>query len=96
MRLSNRAILSAALAACAVTAVSLPATASSSSAQGRAAERTAPPEEDQNPCQTQLVTDLAECEEEFGGIFRSNPLLEACIGGAVRANVACLTPKQPI
>jgi hypothetical protein len=45
-------------------------------------------------CQTQLNEDLKECTENFKGIFKSNPVLEACIGGAVRANIACLDKQE--
>ena len=95
MRRSKRSILAAVLATCAVTGASTPATTGSPRGAGSSAEHRVPPEEDQNPCQTQLVSDLQECEELFGGPFKPDILLETCSRGAYASYQACMAPKQP-
>ena len=51
-----------------------------------------PTKTEQNPCQTQLVEDLKECEDEFcPNVFSCNHAAQAaCIAGAQAANQACL------
>lgn len=94
MSSTTRFLASIALAA---TTIALPTPADSPSATGNGANGSQgalvnrrPPE--QNPCQTQLVADLQECEDEFcPGVFNCNEALQAaCIAGARAANKACL------
>lgn len=95
MRRSNRRIFSAALAACVLTAGTNPATASPSRELRCAAEYGVPHEDGQNPCQSQLVKDLKECEDHFGGPFKPRILIETCSRGAYGSYQACLVPKPP-
>ena len=103
MRPAIPTILTAALVACAVTAVAIPATAGSTRSMGDSTGASslavAPdgpsqsaPSPQQNPCFTQLRQDLKECEEEFcPNVFSCNEEAHsACIYGAKASFESCL------
>ncbi len=53
-----------------------------------------PPLAEQNPCQTQLVADLEQCENKFRHVIGPNIALKACIDGAERTHIKCLADAQ--
>lgn len=53
-----------------------------------------PPLADQDPCQSQLVADLEQCEDKFRHVIGPNIALKACIDGAERTQIKCLADAQ--